>query len=61
MTIPAPVKRKSRIAKNGASTRQWEIHQGTKPAKNPGAMTRKIAEPRIAHNFLIARSSNLRV
>ena len=48
-----PPRRKSIIPKSGASTRQCEIHQGTKPATNPGAMTRKTAEPSIANTFLI--------
>jgi hypothetical protein len=30
-----------------------EIHQGTKPATNPAAMTRKTADPAIANSFLI--------
>jgi len=53
-----PTKRKRGIRKKGASTRQREIHQGTKPATNPGAMTRKTAEPRIANTFLIMSSHN---
>jgi hypothetical protein len=40
-----PARRKSAIPKKGLSSRQLEIHQGTKPATNPGAMTRKTADP----------------
>ena len=48
-----PTQRKSGIPKKGAASRQREIHQGAKPATNPGAMTRKTAEPTIANAFLI--------
>src|ERR1051325_8088616 len=51
-----PAKRKIGIPKKGASTRHREIHQGIRPATNPGAMTRKIAEPTIATTFLITSS-----
>jgi hypothetical protein len=48
-----PTKRKSAKPKKGASNRQREIHHGTTPATNPGAMTRKTPEPTIANTFLI--------
>ena len=37
------------------SSCQWEIHQGTKPATNPGA-AKKTAEPMIANTFLVMAS-----
>ena len=54
-----PAKRKSGIPKKGVSSCQREIHQGTKPAMKPGAMTRKTAEPTIANTFLIMSSCKL--
>ncbi len=51
-----PTKRKRGIPKKGASSRQREIHHGTKPATNPGAMTRKTTEPTIAKTFLVMSS-----
>ena len=53
MTSMPPARRKSAIPKKGLSSRQREIHQGTKPATNPGAITRKTADPTIAKTFLI--------
>jgi hypothetical protein len=49
----APANRNSSIPKKAVSTRQREIHQGASPAIDPGAMTRKIAEPTIAGIFLV--------
>ena len=43
-----PTTRTSCIPRNGASIRQREIHQGTKPATKPGAITRNTALPAIA-------------
>src|SRR5271170_2525089 len=51
-----PTKRKRIRPKNGGSTRQCEILQGTQPAMNPGAMNRKIVEPMTASVFLITSS-----
>src|ERR1700722_7985989 len=51
-----PAKRNGGIPKKGASSRQREIHQGTKPATNPGAITRKTAEPIIASSLLTTSS-----
>jgi len=48
--MPAP---SSRNGKYELSNRQWEIHQGTNPATNPGASTKKIAEPTSADTFLM--------
>ena len=51
-----PAKRKSGIPKKGVSSRQREIHRGINPATNPGAMTRKTAEPKMANAFRIMSS-----
>jgi hypothetical protein len=47
-----PETRRSGIPKKGLWSRHSEIHQGTKPATNPGAIPRKTAEPTIASAFL---------
>jgi len=47
-----PARQKKSIPKKGVSSRQREIHQGTKPATKPGAMTKKIAERTIANTSL---------
>src|SRR6266498_17143 len=51
-----PPRRKRGIPGNGAASRHREIHQGARPATNPGAMTRKTAEPMIASTFLMLSS-----
>ena len=48
-----PTKRKIGIPRKGASSRQREIHRGTRPATNPGAMKRKTAEATIANCRLL--------
>jgi len=55
-TSMPPAERRSGIQREEVSSRQREIHQGTKPATNPGAMTRKNAEPMIANTFLLMSS-----
>jgi hypothetical protein len=47
-----PTIRVTTSPKKAGFCRQCEIHHGTKPATNPGAMTRKIADPTIARTFL---------
>lgn len=44
----APAARNQVMPKNGWTKCQREISQGTYPATIPGAMTRKMAEPRLA-------------
>lgn len=51
-----PANRQAGIPKKGGSSRQREIHRGTKPATNPGATTRKTAEPTIANTRLTMSS-----
>jgi hypothetical protein len=53
MASMLPVRPKNAIRKKGVSNRQRKIHQGTKPATNLGAMTRKTADPTIANTFLL--------
>jgi hypothetical protein len=55
MKMP-PAKRSDGSPKKADWNRQWEIHQGTRPATKPGAMTRKSADPTIAAAFLITCS-----
>ena len=46
-----PTKRTSVNPRKGLSNCQWEIHHGTNPATNPGATSRKTAEPTSADTF----------
>jgi hypothetical protein len=55
MRMP-PAKRRGCNPKKADWNRQWEIHQGTKPATKLGAMTRKSADPTMAASFLITCS-----
>ena len=53
-----PRARKGSKPRKARWSRQWEIHHGAKPATNPGAMTRKTAEPIVAAAFLITPYCN---
>src|ERR1035437_847973 len=55
ISMPPPNRRIGTPKKGGAS-RQRKIHQGAKPATNPGAMTRKTAEPAIGNTLLTMSS-----
>src|SRR4051794_21073535 len=57
ISTPPASRRNDNPNKAGLSC-QREIHHGTKPTTNPGAMTRKIADPVIAESFLSLPSCN---
>jgi hypothetical protein len=55
-----PANREIGVSKKAVSIRHREIHQGAKPAMNPGAMTKNTAEPAIASAFLIFSPDSIR-